>query len=128
KHEGTTLLKDETAGFVGRWGKQALGPGETPNAANLGLGVTTDPAHIVAIEEDEVNTFIRIRTTSAKPPVGMGGNGGYATYRAHASWEHEPAGAQNATEYGNMLRRTARLHPVVKINTPAASTNAASTN
>jgi len=116
KHPDTTLVRDDKAGILGRFGVQALGPGEALHSAKLGLGIAFDPDDLAAIGEDDVNTFVRLRPERTEPPVGMAGNGGRAAYRINASWEHEPAGAQSAAEYEAILRGVAALRPNVSIH------------
>lgn len=116
KHPETTLIEDGKAGILGRFGVQALGPGESLHSAKLGLGIAVDPQHLVAVGEDDVNTFARLHPEATLPPAGMSGNGGRAAYRVSASWEHEPDGAQSAAEYEAILRRVAALRP--QIDTP----------
>ncbi len=104
KHEETELIKDEQAGILGRWGKQALGDGEVPKAGGLGLGVIVEPATAVAFGEDAFDSYVRIK------PVD-----GRVRYRYHGSWFKEPGGAQSAAEYERMLREVAACRPVVQI-------------
>lgn len=108
KHEGTQLVKDEKAGVLGRWGKQALGPDETANAANLGLGVIVPADQVVAMGEDEFNSHVRLKGRPAA------GNAVTLSYKSHASWEHEPGAADSAAEYEAKLQKIARMKPLVK--------------
>lgn len=116
KHDGTTLIQDKAAGVVGRWGHQALGPGEVPNSADLGLGVAVDPANIVEFGEDAVNTYVRLRGENAAPK-GMkpAPSQSYVRYRTTASWVHEPAGAKSAAEFETILRDIAAMKPAVAV-------------
>lgn len=104
RHEDTTLVEDTNLGTLGRWGKQALGDKEVPKQANLGLGVVCKPSEIVAYGEDKVNNFIRLKSDGA------------VSYRYMANWEKQPDAAKSAEEFGEMLKRVARLHPEVKVS------------
>lgn len=106
RHAGTDLIQDQAAGILGRWGRQALGDKDAPNAADLGLGVIVDPVSVAALGEDDFTTYVRL-----KPGQGM------VKYRYHASWGKEPDAATSAREYEGMLRAVARLTPQVKIET-----------
>ncbi len=112
KHEDTTLIQDKAAGILGRWGLQALAPGEKPKGSQLGFGIVVDPSQIIAFGEDEVNNYVRLK--GIRPTVSTGSekeNAVYASYRVHASWIHEPGGARSAESYETMLRSLARLKP-----------------
>lgn len=105
KHEPTELIRDEKAGIVGRWGNQALGDREVPNAGGLGIGVVVEPSAAVAYGEDDFNSYVRLRTRD-----------GRVRYRYHGSWFKEPGGAQSAEEYARMLHDVAALRPVVTVS------------
>ena len=114
KHDETTLLQSREYGFVGRWGLQALGPGEVPKGSHLGLGVVVNPQHIVSIGEDDVNSYIRFKgVTPPKSGASQPSNTIYGCYKSHASWIHEPGGATSPESYEAMLLDLARLQPRV---------------
>lgn len=115
KHPETELITDAREGILGRFGKQALGPGESVHSALLGLGVIYDPADAIATGEDDVNTFVRLRPRKVDPPPGLHGNGGWVHYRVNASWEHEPEGAHSTRDYTKILRHVARLRPQLQV-------------
>lgn len=104
KHPDTELISDRTAGVLGRWGRQALGDGEKPGDADLGLGVAVPPARIAAFGEDAVNSYAAITPGD-----------GTASYRYMADWGREADPAKSATQFGDRLRAVARLQPVVEI-------------
>ena len=115
KHEETVLIRDQEAGILGRWGLQALAPGEKPKGSHLGFGVIVPSSHIVSMEEDDYNSFVRLK--GMRPPVQMEPkrtNQRYMIYKVHASWIHEPGGADSAESYEAMLRNLAHLTPKVE--------------
>lgn len=103
KHPDTELVTAK--GVVGRWGKQALGDKEVPKSANLGLGVIADPEILNGMQDDDVNSFVRLVPKD-----------GCVTYRYQANWEKTPGAAKSAKEYLEMLKRIARLRPEVKVD------------
>ncbi len=117
KHEGTTLIQDKKAGIVGRWGLQALAPGEKPKGSNLGFGVVAAPDRIVEVGEDANNSYMRLRGENLSiPGRPSASNQSYVRYRIHASWSLEPAGANSASEYEAMLRGLSEPEPAVMID------------
>jgi len=104
RHENTELIRDEKAGVLGRWGRQALGDYDAPAAGDLGLGVIVDPQTVVAYGEDDFNTYVRLRPAD-----------GRVRYRYHGSWFKEPGAAKSTAEYERMLRDVAALRPIVEI-------------
>jgi len=115
KHEDTTLIQDKDAGILGRWGLQALAPGEKPKGSHLGFGIAANPSQIVAFGEDAVNSFVRLK--GASPPFSPGAEKEkqvYVSYKVHASWIHEPGGASSSEAYELMLRSLARQKPEIK--------------
>jgi len=114
KHEDTRLIQDKDAGILGRWGRQALGPGEVPQSANLGLGVIVDPDQVVEFAEDENNSFFRLKGGD----LGLKGyeekdRQAHAQYKITANWEHEPNSADSTEEFEMDLRYLAAMKPVV---------------
>ncbi len=104
RHDETVLIKDETAGILGRWGRQALGDNDAPKAGDLGLGVVVDPGQAAGWGEDDFNTFVRLRPRD-----------GRIVYRYHGSWFKEPGAAGSAEAYEAMLRSVAALRPDVEV-------------
>ena len=104
KHPDTELISDRAAGVLGRWGRQALGDGEKPRDADLGLGVAVPPERLAAFGEDAVNSFAVITP----------GNG-TASYRYMASWGKEPDPPKSPPEFGDRLHGMARLQPRVEV-------------
>lgn len=105
KHEATELVKDERAGALGRWGRQALGDLEVPKAGDLGIGVVVRPTDVVAYGEDDFNSYVRLRPSK----------GGRSRYRYHGSWFKEPGAARSAADYERMLREVSEFRPVVEV-------------
>ncbi|MBN1901441.1 DUF4861 family protein [Candidatus Sumerlaeota bacterium] len=117
KHEETSLIEDKVNGFLGRWGLQALGPGEKPKGSHLGFGVLVKPSQVVAFGEDAYNSYIRLK--GEQVPAGKfteNEKAVYASYRIHASWIQEPGGAKTAEEYRAMLSSVAKLKPEIMIS------------
>lgn len=117
KHEETSLIQDKETGILGRWGLQALGPGEVPKSSHLGMGVVVNPKKIVSFGDDGNNNYVRLK--SEKPPADKAvenKNTVYAQYKIHASWIQEAGGARSAEEYGNMLLSLAKLKPETTVS------------
>ncbi len=116
-HDETTLIQDKAAGILGRWGLQALAPGEKPKGSNLGFGVVVCPADIVEFGDDGINSFVRLKgkmestseQSEARQPM-------YVQYKSHASWVNEPGGADSTQAYETMLRDLALLEPKVSFS------------
>ena len=117
KHEETSLIQDKETGILGRWGLQALGPGEVPKTSHLGMGVVVNPKQIISFGDDGNNNYVRLK--SGTPPLGKAvknKNTVYAQYKMHASWIQEPGGAQSSEEYHAMLLSLAKLKPEFTIS------------
>ena len=99
----TELIKDPSVAMVGRWGNQALGEGEVPMGGNLGLAVMADPSEVELIAADAVNDLIILKAD------------GRASFRYMVDWYKDPNPAKSAKEFREMMRKTARKHPVVKV-------------
>jgi hypothetical protein len=108
KHEEeTTLIQDPKVAMVGRWGNQALGPGEKPKGGNLGMAIMADPSQVIKIAEDEVNHLIILKPQDK------------VSYRYLVDWYKDPQPAGSAAEFETMMRKTARKVPVVKLEEAA---------
>jgi hypothetical protein len=81
-----------------------LGDHEVPRSGNLGLGVMVAPGDAIEYGEDEINSYVRLRTTD-----------GRVRYRHLASWYKEPGAARSAEDFEQMLRAAARLRPQVTV-------------
>lgn len=116
KHEETVLVSDRNAGYLGRWGLQALDPGEKPRGSHLGLGVVVDPENIVEFGEDAVNSYVRLRGENKAHPLKKDSvPAGYIRYHAHASWINEPGGADSTETYKNMLENMTKINVITSI-------------
>lgn len=106
KHEETTLIRDANIGILGRWGMQALGPGNKPRGSQLGMGLIAPPNRIVEIGEDEHNSYMRLQ---GEKKITLAGEASAVQYYIHASWIHEAGGAESAQAYEAMLRHLAQF-------------------
>jgi hypothetical protein len=117
KHEETSLIQDKESGIMGRWGLQALGPGETPKGSQLGFGIVVNPERIIAFGEDDSNNYVRLK--GDMPPAekkSEGKNTLYTRYKIHASWIQEEGGARSVEEYHAMLSNLAKLNPEITVS------------
>lgn len=116
KHEETSLIQDKKTGILGRWGLQALAPGEVPKGSNLGFGVVVNPSQIVEFGEDASNNYIRLKAEKSPVAKTKGKNTVYARYKIHASWIQEAGGARSTEEYQAMLSSLAKLKPETTVS------------
>ena len=107
RHEDTELIRDENAGLVARWGRQALGDHEVPKSGDLGLAVLVDPKTVSAYGEDEDDSYVRLTPRD-----------GRVRYWYHGSWFKEPGGARSTAQYEAMLREVIARRPQVKVEFP----------
>jgi len=99
-HPETIRVRNRDAGYLGRWGLQALGDHQVPKSANLGMGITFDPDLIDEIADDDFTSYARFRP-SEKP----------VTYRYHANWGEGLDGAGTEQEYESQLVGVAQMLP-----------------
>lgn len=105
KHEEeTTRIEDPKVAMVGRWGNQALGPGEKPKGGNLGMAVMADPAEVAQITGDDVNELIILKPAEK------------VSYRYMVDWYKDVHPATSAADFENLMRDTAAKKPVVKMD------------
>jgi len=103
-HAVATVVRNDSAGLIGTWGKQALGEGEVPNSNNLGLGIMAEPAALAGMEVDKLNVYLRLKAPEGK-----------ASFRYLANWEFQPDAAKSAEEFQKILEQANRKRPVVKV-------------
>jgi len=97
----TQLIKDDKVAMVGSWGKQALGEGQKPGDANLGMAVMASAARVDRIAEDDVNHLLVLKPTKSM------------RYRYLVDWDKDSAPTASAQEFEKLMRRTAAFKPIV---------------